>query len=63
MAGIRSPGIDYKYVSTNNKRPTGNNSMLSEMADAIENDYKPLCITQINLSQTKLKKSKDLDSS
>jgi len=58
MPEIRSP----EYVSIENQRPTGNYSMLSEMADAIDNDYKPLCITHITLSRSKLKKKKNPDS-
>jgi hypothetical protein len=63
MPGLRSSGFDHhQQVSIENQRPSGNNSMLSEMADAIDNDYKPLCITHITLSQSKLKKKKASES-
>lgn len=58
ILGLRSSGFDQHQVSIENQRQSINNSMLSEMADAIESDYKPLCITHITLSQSKLKKTK-----
>lgn len=58
MPGIRSPEL----LFIENQRPTGNNSITSEMADVIDKDYKPLCITHITLSRSKLKKNKNPDS-